>query len=217
MLIPGILHTAEYATAVMRRVIDFYEIPDDLNAGVAARMQRQQALYQGDHRYHFILAEQALRTVVGDTDVMVGQLDRLLAAMFLPRVMLGIIPSGSEYRAPSISSSRSITDTSTSRPSPLNWPSANPERSPSTPRHSPSSPPKPSTAHAKLLRVITCKNVVIAIDASTMTVEADFEHHIERAAQDSISHLRSSKNQTLTCAECSNVKFALFVQLFYSQ
>lgn len=52
LLIPGILHTAEYATAVMRQVIDFYQIPDDLDAGVAARMERQQILYRGDHRFH---------------------------------------------------------------------------------------------------------------------------------------------------------------------
>ncbi|MGH3904084.1 MAG: DUF5753 domain-containing protein [Pseudonocardiaceae bacterium] len=79
LLIPGILHTAEYATAVMRRVIDFYEIPDDLDAGVAARMERQHILYRGDH-------------------VTLGQLDRLLAVMSLPRVTLGIIPAHAGYR-----------------------------------------------------------------------------------------------------------------------
>jgi hypothetical protein len=41
LLVPGILHTAEYAEAVMRRVIEFYGIPDDLDAGVAERMERQ--------------------------------------------------------------------------------------------------------------------------------------------------------------------------------
>lgn len=100
LLIPGILHTVEYATAVMHRVIDFYQIPDDLDAGVAARMERQQILYRGDHRFHFIIAHQALLTTVGDADVMIGQLDRLLTVMSLPRVNLGIIPSRAEYRVP---------------------------------------------------------------------------------------------------------------------
>lgn len=100
LLIPGILHTAEYATAVMRRVIDFYQVPDDLDAGVAARMGRQQILYRGDHRFHFIIAHQALLTTVGDTNVMIGQLDRLLAVMSLPRVSLGIIPARAGYRVP---------------------------------------------------------------------------------------------------------------------
>lgn len=100
VLVPGILHTAEYATAVMRRVINFYQITDDLDAGVAERMERQQILYRGDHRFHFLLAHQALLTTVGDTDVMIGQLDRLLAVMSLPRVTLGIIPAPTEYRVP---------------------------------------------------------------------------------------------------------------------
>lgn len=100
LLIPGILHTADYARAVMRRVIEFYQIPDDLDAGVAARMERQQILYRGDHRFHFIIAHQALLTTVGDTHVMVGQLDRLLTVMSLRRVILGIIPTRADYRVP---------------------------------------------------------------------------------------------------------------------
>ncbi|MGC7103112.1 helix-turn-helix domain-containing protein [Amycolatopsis lurida] len=101
VLIPGLLHTAEYATAVMRRVIDFYGIPDDLEAGVEARMQRQRILYRGgDRRFHFLIAQQALTTTVGDDEVMIGQLDRLLAVMSLPRIYLGIIPADAEYRVP---------------------------------------------------------------------------------------------------------------------
>jgi transcriptional regulator with XRE-family HTH domain len=100
VLIPGMLHTSGYAEAVMRRVIDFYQVPDDLDAGVAVRMQRQQILYRGDRRFHFIIAQQALSTTVGDNDVMIGQLDRLLAVMSLPRVILGIIPTGADYLVP---------------------------------------------------------------------------------------------------------------------
>lgn len=100
LLVPGILHTAEYAHAVMRRVIEFYDIPDDLDAGVAERMERQQILYRGNHRFHFIIAHQALLTTVGDDDVMIGQLDRLLAVISLPRITLGIIPAFAEYRVP---------------------------------------------------------------------------------------------------------------------
>ena len=43
----GTLQTAEYAAAVFRQVVDFFEIPDDIDAGVAARMERQQFLYRG--------------------------------------------------------------------------------------------------------------------------------------------------------------------------
>ncbi len=100
VLVPGILHTAEYATAVMTQVIAFYQTPDDLAEGVAIRMQRQHILYKGNHRFHFILAQQALLTTVGDTPIMLGQLDRLLTFLSLPRVRLGIIPATATYQVP---------------------------------------------------------------------------------------------------------------------
>ena len=100
LLVPGILQTVEYAEAVMRRVIEFYDIPDDLDAGVAERLERQQSLYRGNHRFHFVIAQQALLTTVGDDNVMIGQLDRMLAVMSLPRVTLGILPALAAYRVP---------------------------------------------------------------------------------------------------------------------
>ncbi|NKY29012.1 helix-turn-helix domain-containing protein [Nocardia gamkensis] len=95
-IIPGILQTAEYAAAVLRRYIDFYRVPDDLDEGVAKRLERQQLLYKGDHRFHILVAEQALHTTVGTDAVMIGQLDRLLAVIGLPRVLLGIVPAEAE-------------------------------------------------------------------------------------------------------------------------
>lgn len=100
VLIPGILHTAEYAREIMRRIIDFYQVPDDLDAGVAARLERQHVLYRRGRLFRFVLAQQALVTMVGDRNVMAGQLDRLLAVMSLPSVSLGIIPAASEYHVP---------------------------------------------------------------------------------------------------------------------
>lgn len=100
ILIPGILHTVEYATAVMAQVIGFYQTPDDLAEGIAIRMQRQHILYKGNHRFHFILAQQALLTTVGNAHVMLGQLDRLLTFLSLPRVRLGIIPANATYQVP---------------------------------------------------------------------------------------------------------------------
>lgn len=96
MLVPGLLQTAEYAAAIMRRSIRFHGIPDDLDEGVAKRIERQQVLYRGDRRFHLLMGEQALYNNVGGHSVMSGQLDRLLAAMGLPRVTFGIVPSGAE-------------------------------------------------------------------------------------------------------------------------
>lgn len=92
-LIPGLFQTAEYVAAIMRKSRTLLEIPDDVDDAVATRMERQRVLYAGDRRFLVILEEQALRTRVGDVDVMAGQLDRLMAVMGLQRVSLGIIPS----------------------------------------------------------------------------------------------------------------------------
>jgi hypothetical protein len=54
--VPGILHTAEYAAAILARVIDFYEIPGDLEVGIAARMERQQILYKGNRKVRGVAA-----------------------------------------------------------------------------------------------------------------------------------------------------------------
>jgi transcriptional regulator with XRE-family HTH domain len=96
-LVWGTLQTAEYAEVILRQVIDYHEIPDDIDAGIAARMERQQFLYKGDRRFSVILGEQALLTNVGGPDVMRGQLDRLLAVLSLPRLSLGIIPVRAPY------------------------------------------------------------------------------------------------------------------------
>ncbi|MEC3915422.1 helix-turn-helix domain-containing protein [Nocardia sp. CDC160] len=95
-LIPGLLQTAEYASAILRRSIKFHGIPDDLDEGVAKRLERQQVLYKGDHRFHLLMGEQALYNKVGGDSVMRGQLDRLIAAMGLPRVTFGIVPLSTE-------------------------------------------------------------------------------------------------------------------------
>jgi transcriptional regulator with XRE-family HTH domain len=92
-LVPGLFQTAEYASAIIAHVIEFDQIPNDLEEAVAARMERQRVLYTGDRRFLVVLEEQALRTRVGDATVMAGQLDRLLAVMSLHRISLGIIPS----------------------------------------------------------------------------------------------------------------------------
>jgi transcriptional regulator with XRE-family HTH domain len=92
-LVPGLFQAVEYASAIIAHVIEFDQIPNDLEEAVAARMERQRVLYTGDRRFLVVLEEQALRTRVGDATVMAGQLDRLLAVMSLHRISLGIIPS----------------------------------------------------------------------------------------------------------------------------
>lgn len=88
----GTLQTTEYAAKVFEQVVNYYEIPDDSEAAVAKRLERQHYLYQGDRIFNVLLGEQALYTNFGGPDVMKGQLDRLLAVVRLPRLSLGIVP-----------------------------------------------------------------------------------------------------------------------------
>jgi hypothetical protein len=92
-VLPGLFHTAEYATAILQFWNEFLDLSSDIDEAVATRMERQRILYTGNRRFAFILEEQTLRTRVGGTDVMLGQLDRMLAIMSLPRISLGIIPA----------------------------------------------------------------------------------------------------------------------------
>ncbi|MFC8531778.1 Scr1 family TA system antitoxin-like transcriptional regulator [Nocardia sp. NPDC057227] len=99
-LVPGLLQTPRYVRSVLETVEALYGGPPVIEAALAARLERQQILYRGRHRFHFIIGEQALWTVVGGPDVMIEQLDRLVTAMTLPRAVLGIVPLSAPYQAP---------------------------------------------------------------------------------------------------------------------
>ncbi|WP_306356468.1 MULTISPECIES: helix-turn-helix transcriptional regulator [unclassified Nocardia] len=102
LLIPGLLQTPGYIEAVLRKMIKFYGIPDDLDDGVEARVERQKILHHGNRRFSFVIAEQALQTTVGSESIMLGQLEYLLATMSLPRLVLGIVPEQAALDGPAI-------------------------------------------------------------------------------------------------------------------
>lgn len=95
-VIPGLFQTADYTAAMLRFWIGFLETPNDLDAAVAARMERQRIIYQRGKRFLVVLEEQALRTWFGTAETQAEQLDRLLTVMSLPTVSLGIIPMMTE-------------------------------------------------------------------------------------------------------------------------
>ncbi|MDX6743261.1 helix-turn-helix transcriptional regulator [Actinocorallia sp. A-T 12471] len=97
LFIPGLLQTAEYAHAVLSHFVRHHNLPDDVDAGVQARMERQQILYRGDHRFHMVICEAALTLGAVGTEALRGQLDRLLALSSLARLHLGIIPTRAEH------------------------------------------------------------------------------------------------------------------------
>lgn len=78
----------------MSAIRDFHGTPDDVADAVAARMQRKRLVESGTHRYIAILEEAVLRPVIGDAEVMAGQLGYLLEATTLPGLSLRVIPFG---------------------------------------------------------------------------------------------------------------------------
>jgi transcriptional regulator with XRE-family HTH domain len=96
--IPGLLQTARYARELLvawaldaaQGALGIGEA--DVDPLVAARMQRQQLLYQPAKQVQLVVLEAALYSRVCSPEALAGQLDRLLAVTSLPNVEFGIIP-----------------------------------------------------------------------------------------------------------------------------
>jgi len=98
-VIPGLLQTPDYAAAMLSFWTGFLGTGDDLDAAVAARMERQRVIYDRGKRFVVVLEEQALRTWFGTAETQAGQLDHLLAVMSVPTISVGIIPMMTERTA----------------------------------------------------------------------------------------------------------------------
>jgi transcriptional regulator with XRE-family HTH domain len=99
VVIPGLLQTPEYARFRLAEGIEYDEAPDDLDEAVAARMHRQQVLYRTGKKFHFVIAESALRIRLCPPEVMAGQLDRLVTLSTMPALRFGVIPFDVTYPA----------------------------------------------------------------------------------------------------------------------
>ncbi|RFU83623.1 XRE family transcriptional regulator [Streptomyces triticagri] len=95
-VVPGILQTEAYATALLGTIARFQQTPDDAPAAAASRLERSDLLHEGNHTFAFLLEETVLRYRIGDTATMSAQLGYLLAVMPLHNVSLGIIPFSAE-------------------------------------------------------------------------------------------------------------------------
>ncbi|MGQ4516887.1 Scr1 family TA system antitoxin-like transcriptional regulator [Streptomyces sp. DW26H14] len=92
-VVPGLVQTAPYARALMGAIVAFQGIPDDTDAAVTARVERQSVLHHGDHTFALVLEESALRARVAPAETMAAQLGHLLGVMANPRVSLGVVPA----------------------------------------------------------------------------------------------------------------------------
>ncbi|RKN11066.1 helix-turn-helix domain-containing protein [Streptomyces radicis] len=91
-LVPGMIQTYAYTSAVLHAIQQRRGLVDDVEDALAARMERQRVLHTGDRRFAFLMEESVLRTGTGGPDVMRGQLAHLITVSALPTVSLGIVP-----------------------------------------------------------------------------------------------------------------------------
>jgi transcriptional regulator with XRE-family HTH domain len=93
-VVPGLLQTPAYAHAILSACATV--VPggrDDIDDAVRIRMARQKILRaSGPRRFAFVVAEAALRQVVGAPALMVEQLRTLLDHATNPRIDLAVVP-----------------------------------------------------------------------------------------------------------------------------
>lgn len=87
-VIPGLLQTPEYARAVLS-----IGRTRDVVAAVAARIERQQVLYDMTRAFEFLISERVLRWPLGGEEVAAAQRDRLLSLARLATVKLAVLPA----------------------------------------------------------------------------------------------------------------------------
>ncbi|MFI5978068.1 helix-turn-helix domain-containing protein [Streptomyces sp. NPDC051452] len=93
-VIPGLFQTPGYARHLLILNAELMQSPRDTDEAVNARMRRQEVLYEGDKAFRVLIWEGALHALVGPSEVMAGQLDRLIGLIGLPQIELGIVPFG---------------------------------------------------------------------------------------------------------------------------
>lgn len=91
--VPGLIQTYGYTEDVLRAVQRRRVVVDDVADAVAARMERQRVIYEGQRRFAFLVEESVLINGLGDADTQAEQLDHLLAVGALPNVSVGVVPN----------------------------------------------------------------------------------------------------------------------------
>jgi transcriptional regulator with XRE-family HTH domain len=94
VIIPGLLQTAAYSTAVSLASRQQWKGAWDEEAEVADRKDRQELLMRSDRplALHALLDEVALRRMVGGPKVMAEQMEHLIEMCRLPNITIQVIP-----------------------------------------------------------------------------------------------------------------------------
>lgn len=97
-VVPGLLQTPSYAANVLR--LTNYTGQMDEAAALAGRWRRQEALTDRTRRFDFMVPEAVLRWSPAGSDVLVAQLERLMAIAGQDNISFGVIMSGQETVLP---------------------------------------------------------------------------------------------------------------------
>ncbi|MCO4694234.1 helix-turn-helix domain-containing protein [Streptomyces sp. RO-S4] len=90
-LLPGLMQTEAYAREL--HTTGAHMSAEDIDRAVRVRLERQEMLTRSDApEAWFVVNEGAVRNVIGDREVMRGQLETVLAATELPSVTLQVLP-----------------------------------------------------------------------------------------------------------------------------
>ncbi len=91
--IPSLLQTPAYAKAHLTSIMEFREVPNDVDAATEERLKLQQHLADGTKRFSFVVSEAALYAPMLGEEGMREQLDRLLYFVGgQVNVSLGVLP-----------------------------------------------------------------------------------------------------------------------------
>ncbi|MER5201197.1 helix-turn-helix domain-containing protein [Streptomyces sp. NPDC002755] len=99
-VVPGMLQTADYARHMFLQYANLHDTARDTDDAVRVRMKRQAWLYEGDHTLHALIWEAALHALICPPSILASQLDRLMGAVGLDTVNLGIIPLSAPLKIP---------------------------------------------------------------------------------------------------------------------
>lgn len=90
--LPGLLQTYQYTEDVLRTIQQQRVPMDDVADAVAARMERQRVLHEGQRLFAFLIEEPVLRNTLSAGEAQEEQLENLLTVCGLPNVSLGVVP-----------------------------------------------------------------------------------------------------------------------------
>jgi transcriptional regulator with XRE-family HTH domain len=92
LLLPGLLQTEGYATAIIRQLADPGTSEDVISTRIEIRMRRQELLGEDPPTIFCVLDEAAVQRLAGQRDVAPAQIARLLDMANSPNVTLEIVP-----------------------------------------------------------------------------------------------------------------------------